>query len=138
MKLKKLISLLLCACMLASSAPVHASGEDALPDQSDACPHAYEAASVVEPSCSEPGYTVYICALCGDVLRGDYTDPLPHTPVETGELPPSCTEPGRASGTGCALCGGILDGCGESPALGHTPVEVGEIPPEGGLPGRAA
>ncbi len=138
MKLKKLISLLLCACMLASSAPVHASGEDALPDQSDACPHAYEAASVVEPSCSEPGYTVYICALCGDVLRGDYTDPLPHTPVETGELPPSCTEPGRASGTVCALCGEILDGCGEIPALGHTPVEVGEIPLEGGLPGRAA
>ncbi len=35
--------------------------------------HDYKMSYVVEPTCKDQGYTVYVCSRCGDVYYGDYT-----------------------------------------------------------------
>ena len=39
--------------------------------------HSHAVESIVEPTCTEQGYTVYICK-CGDTYKADYTDALGH------------------------------------------------------------
>ena len=44
------------------------------------CAHpAAEPTEVKEPTCSEQGYTTYICSECGDSFVSDYTDPVDHS-----------------------------------------------------------
>jgi RHS repeat-associated protein len=40
-------------------------------------PHTYTASSVVEPTCTTRGYTIYICT-CGKQIQGDYVAALGH------------------------------------------------------------
>ena len=40
--------------------------------------HTYESV-VTAPTCSEQGYTTYVCSRCGDSYVGDYTDPVDHS-----------------------------------------------------------
>lgn len=51
-----------------------------------------------------------------------------HEAEDVEEVPATCTESGTTAGKKCAICGEILEGCEEIPALGHTPVEVAEDP----------
>ncbi len=54
---------------------------------------------VVNPTCTEKGYSVYICEVCGKEIKADYIDATGHT--DTDE-----------DGT-CDICGatGLYDGC---------------------------
>lgn len=64
--------------------------------------HTY-AASVVEPTCTEAGYTLYTCQECGDVYTDHYRDAAGHDyTVEKTE--PTCTEKGYKTYT-CKKCG---------------------------------
>ena len=99
--------------------------------------------NVTEPTCTEQGYTTYICSLCGDTYVGDYTDPLGHNggvatchskavcercKVEYGNLDPNNhdgeTEIRNQVAASCFATGYTGDtyclGCGEKIADGKT------------------
>ena len=66
------------------------------------CSHDY-IAEVVEPTCMWEGYTVYTCAICGDIYVDDYIAPLDHThgePVRENETSGSYDEV-----VYCTFCG---------------------------------
>ena len=141
--LRKSLAIILCMVMCLSFLPTAAFAEDGMTEQETAQnaevpahEHAY-LAEVKEASCTEGGYTTYVCA-CGESYTDGYTDPLGHTPEAVEEIPASCTEPGRTAGMRCAVCGETLEGCEEIPAQGHTPELVEENPASATEPGRTA
>ena len=125
MKLKRILSVLLCVCMLASLMPAYAFAEEGDPTAAEtpACEHDYIAAEVVEPTCTEQGYTVYTCPICGDSCKGDYTSATGHTPEEVAEVPAEVGKPGTTAGHICSVCGAVLDGCEPIGALEDEPEE---------------
>ena len=64
--------------------------------------HTYES-SVIAPTCTEMGYTIYRCKDCGDTYTGDYTDKIPHH-YHTTVTNPTCTSHGYTTYT-CVNCG---------------------------------
>ena len=79
--------------------------------------HAYVAGEVVAPTCTEEGYTVYICQSCGDSYQADKTAAVGHDYISE-EVEASCTEGGGMVYT-CTRCG---DSYAENatPPLGHS------------------
>ncbi|MCD8197122.1 MAG: S-layer homology domain-containing protein [Lachnospiraceae bacterium] len=76
--------------MLAEDAEGHTAGEPATCTTPQLCTvcgavlalptgHEYEA-TVTEPTCTEQGYTTYICIYCGDTYTDNYTEATGHTP----------------------------------------------------------
>ena len=62
-------------------------------------------ATVVEPTCTEQGYTLYTCSNCGASYQDNYTDPTGHDWGEwTIEVAPTCVNEGTEIRT-CANCG---------------------------------
>jgi len=45
---------------------------------SDPCEHEYGEGTVIDPTCTEDGYTLRTCTLCGATRRDDFTDALGH------------------------------------------------------------
>ena len=84
MKMKKTMSLLLVFCMVLSLLPAAAQAGELQEDES-VHEHSWEVTETVEPTCTEPGYTVYTCTDCGET----WTEPLDKLPAEqpAGELP---------------------------------------------------
>lgn len=60
---------------------------------------------------------------CGHEVVSDKAE---HTPVEVPAQAATCTEAGHAAGVKCSVCGRIISGMEETPALGHA-WDVGEI-----------
>ena len=77
--------------------------------------HDYEAV-VTDPTCTEAGYTTYICS-CGDTYTGDEVAALGHS-YEAVVTAPTCTAAGYTTYT-CA-CGDTYTEAGAA-ATGHTP-----------------
>lgn len=83
----------------------------------DVSEHGYEC-TVVAPTCSEKGYTHYVCRVCGDSYDADYTDMLEHS-YTAFVSEPTCTEKGYTSSR-CVNCGyEVVDKNSYIPALGH-------------------
>ena len=60
---------------------------------------------VTEPTCTDQGYTTYICSSCGDSYVDDYVDPLGHEPGEWVVIyEPSCSHTGTQRQE-CLRCG---------------------------------
>ncbi len=57
---------------------------------------------VINPTCTEKGYTVYTCSICHDTYIADYTDTIDHT---TGEWITDSEKHWHV----CTSCTGILD-----------------------------
>ena len=55
--------------------------------------HSYKG-TVVEPTCTQRGYTQYICEVCGIQYTDNYTDALGHDYKPSSIVSPSCTEQG--------------------------------------------
>lgn len=90
--------------------------------------------TVTEPTCTEQGFTIYICA-CGANHIDDYTDPPGHSYRET-VTEPTCTEMGYITHT-CSACGHSYIDSYTDP-LGHTfengrCVRCGDLKPTDGL-----
>lgn len=70
------------------------------------CAHSYTT-KVVEPTCTEQGYTTYTCSSCNYTYTGDYKDALGHKWDNTeGKITkePTATTPGTRTFT-CTVCG---------------------------------
>lgn len=65
--------------------------------------HNFVAVDVVEPTCTELGYTLYACTTCGDTYKDSLVACLPHR-FEATVVEPTCTHRGYTTYT-CADCG---------------------------------
>jgi hypothetical protein len=75
--------------------------------------------------CQENGIT--------PVYLDDEPVPCQHVPEDVLEVKPTKDQPGRTAGTKCSVCGEILSGCEEIPALGYEP---GDLNGNGTIDGR--
>ena len=67
------------------------------------CDHTYEAFEVIAPTCTEQGYTVYVCTDCGASYTDDFTAAKGHT-FRDIVMPPTCTQKGYTTHF-CTVCG---------------------------------
>ena len=78
--------------------------------------HEYEA-EIVEPTCTEGGYTLHKCGLCGHTYKDNATEPLGHNYGEwTVTVPAECESAGEEIRT-CGRCGNVE--MRETEPLGH-------------------
>lgn len=92
--------------------------DTAIPKYPEACEEPSYQITVTEPTCTEWGYTTYICSKCGYSYRDDYTFPA-HRYREESESA-TCTQEGHSYFT-CEYCGDTYSTV--IPAKGHTPGE---------------
>ena len=78
--------------------------------------HEYEA-EIVEPACTEGGYTLYECVRCGDGYRDDETEALGHSYGEWETVSPAECESGGEEIRTCGRCGNVE--MRETEPLGH-------------------
>ena len=57
--------------------------------------HAYAQESFSYPTCTEPGYVVISCTVCGDSYREETGDAYGHSWYKAAEKPATCTEQGH-------------------------------------------
>lgn len=74
-------------------------------------------AKVTAPTCTEGGYTTYICSKCGDTKTSDFTEALGHDYAVT-TVEPTCTDGGYTLYK-CTRCGDSYTR-DELPAHGHS------------------
>ena len=90
------------------------------------CEHEYLAGETVAPTCTEDGYTVYTCTVCGRTYHGDYVTALGHTYTSEETKKPTCEQEGEMTYT-CSVCGGSYT---ESiPMTAHTEVIDAAVAP---------
>ena len=87
---KRLLSALLVICMLMGMVPVNAHAHTVAHDD---CEHSYET-EVIDPTCEDEGYTLYICEECGDEYEDDYVDALGHNYAVAEVVDPTCEDEG--------------------------------------------
>ena len=80
-----------------------------------ACKHEYEK-STTPPTCTEEGYTTYVCTKCGDTYKDDVVEPLGHNYNDIVTAP-TCTAEGYTTHT-CQRCNNSYTDA-QTTALGH-------------------
>ena len=75
--------------------------------------------TVVEPTCTEQGYTIYKCETCGDTKKADYVNAKGHTEVIDEAVEPTCTQSGLTEGKHCSVCNAVLVKQEKIDALDH-------------------
>ncbi len=92
-----------CACGKAEERTIAATGHELT-------------VAIVEPTCTEMGYTQYLCSVCGYAYREAMVDATGHN-YKAVITAPTCTEAGYTTYT-CTVCGDayVAD---ETAALGH-------------------
>ena len=75
-------------------------------------------ATVTEPTCTEKGYTTYLCN-CGDTYVDEYSDATGHKTEIIAGYEASCTETGLTDGEKCTVCGEVTAEQKEIQASGH-------------------
>ena len=94
-------TLLLSALMLTALTSVFV-GTGATAYAAEVCTHEYDE-HIIEATCTEMGYTEYVCSLCGESYKDNYTEAKGHTYTET-ETQATCTEKGYITYV-CDDCG---------------------------------
>ena len=83
------------------------------------CEHDYETKKI-EVTCTEDGYTLYTCNLCGDSYKGDIVPSTGHqTKVSTPGYAPTCEESGMTDEYSCTICNKLVKPAEKIFALGH-------------------
>ena len=101
-KTKRILAALLTIVMVVSAFSVSMITASAHPGD-----HDYKVQTVVLPTCTDEGYTIYVCNKpdCDEpTMRGDIVDKLGHKWKMTAYVDPTCTEWGYRMYT-CARCG---------------------------------
>ena len=70
-------------------------------------------------TCGAAGEKTFTCTVCGATKTEEISATGEHTPVEVPAKEATCTEAGHAAGKQCSVCGTIISGMEEIPALGH-------------------
>ena len=89
-----------------------------------------DAKETVAATCKNEGYSIYVCAVCGEDFK---TDIVPatgnHTPADARKdaKDATCTEPGYTGDVVCKDCGTVITKGEEIPAKGHTPAGAGVV-----------
>ena len=74
----------------------------------DALGHDYSVITVVDPTCTDYGYTIHKCSRCGDCYLTDITEKIEHTESAWMEdVEADCTHAGSRHKE-CTVCGEIL------------------------------
>ncbi len=82
------------------------------------CEHNYEAV-ITAPTCTENGYTTYICSACGDTYSADEVKATGHKGVIDEAVASTCIETGLTTGCHCSVCGEVFVAQTVVEALGH-------------------
>ena len=65
--------------------------------------HTLEVTTVVAPTCTEQGYTIYTCTACGDEVKADFVPATGHS-YEASVVAPTCEKDGYTNHV-CSVCG---------------------------------
>ena len=85
--------------------------------------HSYQA-DVIEPTCTEYGFTTYTCNVCYDSYKSEYVNPKGHTEEAIPSIAATCVKNGLTEGTVCSTCNDILVEQSVIIAFGHSYDEV--------------
>lgn len=82
-------------CTVCGAAGASATGEHTMENGvctvcGQGCDHNFVAGSVVAPTCTARGYTVYTCSACGSTENRDYTEPTGHSYADDWTKCSSC------------------------------------------------
>lgn len=75
---------------------------------------------IVNPDCTNEGYTKHTCSMCGDTYKDDYKRALGHNIVEDYEVPVGCVTNGLTKGSHCFRCNKVIVEQVEIKASGHS------------------
>ncbi len=78
------------------------------------------ASTVVPPTCTVDGYTLYTCTRCGDTYTDTPVTAAGHKAVTDKAVDPTCTATGLTEGSHCETCGATLVAQTVVAAKGHT------------------
>lgn len=81
--------------------------------------HKHIKKNIVNPTCSEKGYTIYQCA-CGDNYNSDYKDAYGHNVIIDMAVASTCTKAGLTEGSHCSVCNTVIAAQKTITAKGHT------------------
>lgn len=120
MKTKSRLSFVLFALFVMSfvSCFVSFSSKAAFSVRTETHVHNY-AEKIIEPTCTERGYTKHTCTICNDSYNDMYIRPTGHNVKFFDAVLPTCTESGKTAGALCTVCGETLKGLETTPPLGH-------------------
>ena len=79
--------------------------------------HTLEKTTVVDPTCTEQGYTIYTCTACGETVKADFVPATGHS-YEESVVAPTCEKDGYTNHV-CSVCGDSYVGS-YTDALEHT------------------
>ncbi len=69
--------------------------------------HDYKA-TVTDPTCTEDGYTTYVCSKCGDTYTDNIISSPGHTLTKVEAVPATCTTTGKKEHYKCSSCGKLF------------------------------
>lgn len=69
--------------------------------------HTY-VSKVVAPTCTEKGYTLMMCSVCGEETKTNYTFETGHKAEALKAVPATFTASGKTAGSKCSVCGKII------------------------------
>ena len=76
---------------------------------SSTCDHAFDMGVEVYPTCSERGYILHTCELCGAQMKDNFTDMIDHTWGDWVTVQEATTEQEGRNERHCTECGELLD-----------------------------
>ncbi|MDE6585070.1 MAG: hypothetical protein K2K80_00110, partial [Clostridia bacterium] len=94
------------ACVFGFSACSELNAGDNGEDDTQTHEHSY-VESVVEPTCTEKGFTLYTCT-CGESYKDNYINANGHTEATDEAISATCTETGLTEGKHCSVCNTVL------------------------------
>ncbi|MBQ9145863.1 MAG: hypothetical protein IJX70_05365, partial [Clostridia bacterium] len=85
----------------------------------DVSAHDYATETVIDPTCTEVGYTLHTC-VCGDSYEDSEVAALGHKEEVDAAVAPSCSATGLTEGKHCSVCGEVLVAQEVVAKLAHT------------------
>lgn len=77
-------------------------------EETQAAGHAYQLTEKKEATCTEDGFLVYCCDICGDTISA-VIPATGHHVVTDNEVEATCESTGLSQGSHCDVCGEILE-----------------------------
>lgn len=83
--------------------------------------HDFSNPVIYGPTCTNSGYTLLVCSICGETHKSDYVPPISHaTYISEKGCEPTCTQNGYSDELTCKTCGKITQSRYIIPATGHS------------------